>query len=133
MTRSEKTEALKNSGPFKLWDILLFGLTAVLIVIIMWVSLSKPEGNYVSVSINGKTTNYYSLKDSGKYSIADGSLTLVIEDGSAYVTDSKCPDHYCEKTGRIKLEGQKIVCLPQEIVITVTADSRGGIGDLVTG
>lgn len=133
MTRAEKIFALKNSKPFNILDIFIFGFAIMLIIITVCVAISRPEGNFVSVSIQGETIGYYSLDDSGKYEIAEGRLILVIKDGMAYVTDSKCPDHYCEKMGRIKRIGQQIVCLPSEIVITVTEDTRGGIGNIVTG
>ena len=133
MTHSEKIKALKNSKPFKLMDIFIFGAAVVLIILIMFVSFRKPEGKFVAVRIDGKITDYYSLEEDGKFVIGGGRLCLIIEKGCAYVKDSRCPDHYCEKTGRIKLEGQQIICLPQEIVIEIVADIEGGPGDLVTG
>lgn len=133
MTRSEKIKILRTEKPFKVWDILLFGAAIVLIAVLITVSYTRPQGAYVSVRIAGEVTDFYSLNESGRYTIGEGNLVLVIEGGYAYVMDSRCPDHYCEKMGKIRLEGQQIICLPQEIVIEITSETDGRPGDLVTG
>jgi hypothetical protein len=35
------------------------------------------------------------------------------------MTDSDCPDHTCENTGKVKYVGETIVCLPNKVHITV--------------
>ncbi len=49
-----------------------------------------------------------------------GTNTIVIEDGSAYVTDADCPDKICEEMGRISKSGETIVCLPHKLIIEIS-------------
>ncbi len=35
-----------------------------------------------------------------------------------------CNDHYCETMGKIKQNGESIICLPHKVVIEIEADSK---------
>lgn len=45
--------------------------------------------------------------------------TVKIKDGSISITESDCPDKVCVNTGEISKQGESIVCVPNEIVITI--------------
>ncbi len=49
-----------------------------------------------------------------------GTNTIVIEDGSAYVTDADCPDKICEEMGKISKSGETIVCLPHKLIVEIS-------------
>lgn len=102
--------------------ILLFSVGLLLVSL-----LSKEVGNTVVVEINGKTVATYSLNQNGEYSLNGGTNVLVIEDGKAYLNYSNCPDHTCEKTGKIQYVGQSIICLPNKIAITIKGEAEGGV------
>ena len=53
-----------------------------------------------------------------------GSNILTIENGTARMSDSSCPDHICENKGKIKYVGQTIVCLPNKLTVTVTGEAE---------
>lgn len=46
-------------------------------------------------------------------------LTVRINDGGVYVSDSDCPGQDCVHTGVIRQAGQSIVCLPAQVVISL--------------
>ena len=93
--------------------LLLFSLLVLLVV-----NVTRTEGAVAIVEINGSTVAEYSLNENGEYSLNNGTNRLVIEDGVAYLNYSNCPDHTCERTGKIKYVGQTIVCLPNKVSIT---------------
>ena len=108
--------------------ILLFSVGLLLVSL-----LSKEEGSTVVVEIDGITVATYSLNQNGEYSLNGGTNVLVIEDGKAYLNYSNCPDHTCEKTGRIRYVGQTIVCLPNKLSVTVKGNGTDSNGvDLVS-
>ena len=102
--------------------ILLFSLVLLLIV-----TLTKKEGSTVVVEIDGKVVATYSLSQNGEYSLNGGTNVLVIENGYAYLNYSNCPDHTCEKTGKIQYVGQSIICLPNKVTITIRGEDVGGV------
>ena len=67
-------------------------------------SLNKKEGEVAVVEINGTVTNEYSLSSDGIFPLNGGTNVLVIEDGTAYINYSSCPDHICEKTKKIRYD-----------------------------
>ena len=102
--------------------ILLFSVGLLLVSL-----LSKEEGSTVVVEIDGITVATYSLNQNGEYSLNGGTNVLVIEDGKAYLNYSNCPDHTCEKTGKIQYVGQSIICLPNKSAITIKGEADGGV------
>ena len=102
--------------------ILLFSLVLLLIV-----TLTKKEGSTVVVEIDGKVVATYSLSQNGEYSLNGGTNVLVIENGYAYLNYSNCPDHTCEKTGKIQYVGQSIICLPNKVTVTIRGEDVGGV------
>ena len=107
-------------------SILLLSVLTLLIV-----NLTKTEGAIAVVEINGVTVAEYSLYKNGEYSLNSGTNNLIIENGVAYLNYSNCPDHTCQRTGKIKFVGQTIVCLPNKLSITIKGNAEGGV-DLVS-
>lgn len=46
-------------------------------------------------------------------------LTLMIENSSARITESTCPDGLCAAMGTVEKSGETVVCLPARVVIRV--------------
>ena len=105
-------------------------LLIALLFVFFTVVLRKP-GSVAAVEINGAVAGEYSLSKDGIFVLNGGTNTLVIENGEAYLIDSDCPDHTCERTGKIRYVGQTIVCLPNRLSVTVKGNSDGGV-DLVS-
>ena len=114
------------------YDLILIGaLLAVSLAVVLITTLTRREGGYVEVEKNGELIATYSLSVNGEYSLNGGTNVLVIEGGVAYLKDANCPDKTCVKTGKIRYVNQSIICLPNEISITVRGGSDNGV-DLVS-
>ena len=49
----------------------------------------------------------------------DGQLIVVISHGQAYISESSCPDKICVKSGKIKQNGQTIICAPNRVMLRI--------------
>ena len=107
-------------------DLLLIGILLVLagVFYLFWVNSNK-SGSYVVVKVNGAETNRYAITDNGTYVLNGGTNVLVIEDGTAYVTEADCPDKLCVHQGKIKTTGQAITCLPNKLTVTIEGNDSG--------
>lgn len=114
------------------WDILIVAIALLLsLAILLAINLTKKEGAVAVVEINGVVAGEYSLSRDGVYPLNGGTNTLVIENGTARLIESNCPDHTCEKTGKVQYVGQTIVCLPNRLSVTIRGTSSDGV-DLVS-
>ena len=105
-------------------------LFVALVSLILIFVLRKPGGVAV-VEVGGEVVGEYPLYQNGVYPLNGGTNVLVIENGVAYLSYSNCPDHTCERTGKIRFVGQTIVCLPNKLSVTVKGEAEGGV-DLVS-
>ena len=58
-------------------------------------------------------------------------LTVTLDRAGAAVTDSDCPGQDCLHTGRITRSGQSIVCLPEQVIVTL--EGKAPSPDVVLG
>ena len=101
-------------------DFILLGIIVfVILVLSLVVSLTKQDGAYVVVRVNGVEVAKYSLLEDGEYQLNGGTNVLKIENGKAFLTSANCPDHLCVKQGKIDQSGETITCLPNRLTITV--------------
>lgn len=113
-------------------DILVVASFLVLAVVVLGViNLTKTEGAYAEVVVDGDAVGEYSLSVDGEYSLNGGTNILTVKDGVAYMSFSDCPDHTCEISGKIKYVGETIVCLPNRLTITIIGESEDSV-DLVS-
>jgi hypothetical protein len=126
-----KTEQ-RTKVPSLRYDLILIGaLLVVSVGMLLVTTLTRRDGSYVEVEKNGEILATYRLSQSGEYSLNGGTNVLVIEDGMAYLKEANCPDKTCVRTGKIRYVGQSIVCLPNDIAITVRGNSKDGV-DIVS-
>ena len=108
-------------------SLLIVGLMIVAGALVLFLFLSREQGAYVEVTHDGKLVGTYSLSEERTVTLGGGTNILVIEDGTAYLSYANCPDHTCVRTGKIKYNGQSIVCLPNRITVTVVSEGSGGV------
>ena len=122
MTDLKAVKAIKSTKPMRFVDIIVIILVvAISIVITVIGMLNTKKGDIVVITVDGKASKY-SL--SSNRSIVLDCLTVVIESGYVYIIDSCCQDKICEHTGKISKVNQSIVCLPNNIVITILGNSE---------
>ena len=126
----DKTPTPKKS--YRLDIIIIAAILLVSFALLLVVTLSKEEGSVVVVEIDGNVVATYPLNENAEYSLNGGTNNLIIANGKAYLNYSNCPDHTCEKTGKIQYVGQTIICLPNKIAITIKGDVADGGVDFVS-
>lgn len=109
-------------------DFILIGvIVAVIAIAITVLSLTKKDGDYVVVKVDGNEVARYSLTQDGEYSLNGGTNVLRIENGKAYLVSANCPDHLCVKQGKIDQSGETITCLPNRLTVTVYSQTEGEV------
>ena len=112
-----------------LWDAALLLLCLCLAGgFLLWNALGRAEGAVAVVSVDGVEVERYAL-DTPREVVLRGTAgenILVIEDGCAYIREADCPDKVCVRTGKIRYEGETIVCLPHRLMIRI-AGGEGGV------
>lgn len=112
-----------------------YRLDIVLIAVLLLLSLSfllitrfnKREGAVALVEVDSAVVGRYPLSVDGVFVLNGGTNVLIIEEGTARLVESHCPDRTCELTGRVRYVGQTIVCLPNRLSVTVTGDTQNGV------
>lgn len=117
-----KVKSEKKTSKYRLDVIFILAAVAFSLLLLLAVTLFREEGAVAVVEIDGVTAGEYRLTQNGVFPLNGGTNVLVVENGVAYLNYSDCPDHTCEKTGKIRYVGQTIVCLPNRVSITI----RGG-------
>jgi len=108
-------------------DILLIAVI-VLAAAGLWLGLRLAQngGAYVYVTIDGSEYGKYPLDTDAEVRIGSGGKynLLIIKDGCAQITEASCPNKLCIKQGKIKYEGQSIVCLPNKVVVEIVGGEK---------
>ncbi len=118
-------------------DILLIGgLLLVAVIGMVYLFVFRDRGTTVTVTVDGKPYGVYALSQNITEDIYTGQNgerhnRLVIRDGEAYMETATCPDGICVAHNPVYREGESIVCLPNRVVVTVTADRGGDDLDIV--
>ena len=90
---------------------------------------TRKAADGITVTKDGNFVAEYSLSKDGEYSLLDGRYRLKIQNGTAVLTESDCPDGLCRDMKIERGKGQ-IVCLPERLRI---APSRQKTADLRVG
>ena len=116
-------------------DLLLLAAALVFGAVLAAVLLLRASGGgTVQVRVAGTVTAGYPLDRDASYTITGangGTNLLVIEDGAARIEEASCPDGVCVHTGRIRRNGQSIVCLPARVAVTL--EGAASDYDLIAG
>ena len=103
-------------------DALLIGILLALggAAILLFFLFSRP-GGYALVTVDGEEVGCYPLAEDGRFLLNGGTNTLVIAGGGACIEEASCPDKVCEHTGRISRTGERIVCLPNRVMVEIVS------------
>ena len=94
--------------------LLLVSLSAFLIM-----NATRRDGAYARVTVDGEEVARYLLSEDGEYSLCGGTNLLVIEEGRARIVYASCPDGLCINQGEISMSGERIVCLPNMVMVEI--------------
>lgn len=117
--------SVKRSYSTLLVDSLIALLCIALVVLIASLSYGGP-GGYVNVESPDGSFRYSLATD--RHVVVHGPLGdthIVIEHGSARITDSPCPTKTCIQQGAISTGSGWIACLPNQILLTIVSSGNG--------
>ena len=94
--------------------------------------LTRAEGAFVVVEIDGNEVAKYSLEKplTEKISSPWGTNLLVIENGTARIAEADCPDKLCANQRAVQYQGESIICLPHKMTVRIEGGMESGIDAL---
>ena len=115
-------------------DLILAGaVLAVAAVILAYQFFRQDSGEHlVEISVDGEHFGTYNLTDEQTIEI-DDTNRVVIEDGAARMEWADCPDQLCVNHRAVSKNGESIICLPHELVVTVEGEETDGGLDGMAG
>lgn len=93
----------------------------------LWVNFTRQAGGYVYVEQDGVVTASYLLSEDNEIEFKaqnGGYNVLVIKDGKAYIKSASCPDKICVNHRKIGFEGERIVCLPNQLTVRIVKEGN---------
>lgn len=109
---------------FKKQDMILIAviLAAAVLLFLGAKLMHKSPAEIVEVSVDGKVVETLDLAKDQELtidSVSGGTNHLIIKDGEAWVSEATCPDKICVHQGKIHLDGEIIVCLPNKMTAQI--------------
>lgn len=99
-------------------DIIIIVLVAIMIIAsVCLVFALSGQGNTVTVKQNNKIV--YSEKLSKDFTVTLDTNTVIIKDGTVYVSHATCKNQICVNSGKISKKGESIVCLPNKVIVEI--------------
>lgn len=113
-------------GRLRSGDIIIL---AIFIILIALSIPSKGDSAFVRISSSGGKEEVYELSEDRIVTVEGplGTTTIEIKDGDVRIIDSPCEQKTCMNT-RI---GDTICCLPNKVLVTISADGEYGGIDVV--
>ena len=98
----------------------IFSILIVLLFCgLVYLGSSKKPGDTVIIKVGNEIIGTYHLSENMTINLNTNCVT--ISDGSVYMSNANCPDKLCERQKAISHDGEEIVCLPNNVVISVQA------------
>ena len=99
----------------------IFILIVLAAVVSAALFLKMPQNHdTVSVYVDGELFGEYPLSENAEISV-NGTNTVKIENGEAYMFFATCPDKLCIHQGKIGKTGKSIICLPNRVSVETKA------------
>ena len=120
-------------------DIVLF---LVLIIISIGLSAagfvlgsSPTDQKQVVISVAGSDYGTYDLNQDQEIDIERGEHfnKVIIKNGTAQISEANCHNQLCVHQGSIQKVNQRIICLPNRVMVEIIGVPEGGEPDVVTG
>ena len=109
----------------KFWLVLIGALLVVAVAGILVIqTFFREEGDQVVITWNGEVEGTYSLAENRTLVFEGengGRNVVVIEDGLVFVSEANCPDQVCVNHKPTNQTADPIVCLPNKLVVEVSA------------
>lgn len=107
-------------------DKILMGLVLCIGISIFFLRPTE-KSSYAEVYLKGKNILTINLNTSRKNYTVDGTLgkiVLEVEYGKIRVIEEESPKHLCSRQGWVSKVGDTIICLPNEVMITLSGKAE---------
>ena len=94
-------------------------------------AMHKKPAAQVEITVDGKLVRTLDLNQDADLIIDvpvgalvreyGGTNHLIIQDGTAWISEASCPDKVCVHQGKVSLNGELIVCLPNRVIAKIVA------------
>ena len=127
----------KRRRKLLLGDGLLVGcilLVCIALAIVPHLS-KKADFASVKVTVDGKSYAVYPLEVDTTVEIGQTGVQLSIENGSAFIAASDCPDKLCMRAGSLSKTdvGKSLICLPNRVAVTILSGNNNSKQSEVDG
>ena len=102
--------------------VLLAVCGALLVLCLLTPRLAAP-GQAAVITVDGNRTAVLPLSADTVYDLPGN--WIVVENGACFVQEADCPDRLCVAQGRAQRAGQRIVCLPNRLMIEIVGGGNG--------
>lgn len=105
--------------------ILLCAVLAAALTVFILTAVIKTDGALsVRVNVGNDEVYTYPLDEDCIRTIntSEGYNILVIEGGSAYISEADCANQICVSSASISRCGESIVCLPHKVSVTIVSE-----------
>lgn len=92
--------------------------------------LAGKEAQEAVVTVDGEVYGTYSLAKDQTIEIQDGNR-LRIQNGQAKMEWADCPDQLCVHQKAISRTGESIICLPNQVVVSVQGSKESELDGIV--
>lgn len=123
-----------NIRMFKKGDMLLiFGIVILAVLFLGWntfgARLSTNQQLTAVIKHDGQVIQQINLSsvknpETLTYNYEGIKQVIVAERGRIRFSESECPDKICVKTGWLNKPGDKSVCMPSKVVITIVGENK---------
>lgn len=89
--------------------------------------LHQKPASLLEVQVDGQVVATYDLSknlDTIIEGAGGGTNHLIIQNGMAWISEASCPDKVCVNQGKVQLNGQIIVCLPNRMTAQVITQEK---------
>ena len=105
-------------------SLILAGVLIVLALLFLLFQYLHPgkKGSTAEISCSGQVIQVLDLSKDQEVTIETpngGTNHLVVKDGEIWCDDASCPDKLCVKQGKKHLDTDTIVCLPNQMIVTI--------------
>lgn len=116
-------------------DAFILAFILVGIIIAISFALGGVKGSYAEVFYDGELIYTFDLSKNTVVTLdgVKGLPIICVKDGAIAITENDCPSQTCVKTGYIGKIGERIVCVPNKLVIVIRGSDESEGYDGVTG
>lgn len=117
-------------------DIVLFFAILIIGLAISYFSLTgNQEGDNVVITVDGQMYATYPPDEDREIEVAqNGHINnITIKDGVVSMDYSDCANQVCVNTRPISQTKDSIVCLPNKVIVEITAENGRSDFDVITG